>query len=127
MVVAKTIAGFLNGKGEILIIGIADDGNVLGLEKDYRTLSKRHRSRRLSTVLVNLVSLSMGKDSCTCLSVSFQPAKGEEICLVRVNRSSRPVYIQDAERTRFYVRTGNTTQELGTKESVDYIGSRWAK
>jgi hypothetical protein len=126
-VIAKTIAGLLNGNGGIVIVGIDDDGNVVGLEKDYRTLSKRPDRDGYQQFLVNLVSSCMGKDSCAYLSVSFQPAKGQEICVIRVNRSSRPVYIQDAERTRFYVRTGNTTQELGTRESVDYIGSRWAK
>ena len=126
-VVAKTIAGFLNGNGGILLIGVADDGTVLGLEKDYRTLGKRPDRDGYQQFLVNLVSLCMGKDSCAYLSVSFHPAEGQEICVIRVNRSSRPVYIQDGDRTRFYVRTGNTTQELGTRESVDYIGSRWAK
>ncbi len=125
--IAKTIAGFLNASGGTLIIGIDDDGDVLGLEKDYKTLSKRPDRDGYQQFLVNLVSSSMGKDSCACLSVSFQPANGQEICVVRVNRSSRPVYIQDGQQTRFYVRTGNATQELGTRESVDYISQRWAK
>jgi hypothetical protein len=125
--IAKTIAGFLNANGGILVVGIDDDGNVLGLEKDYKTLSKRPDRDGYQQFLVNLVSSNMGKDSCACLSVSFQPAKGQEICVVRVNRSMRPVYIQDGQQTRFYVRTGNTTQELGTRESVDYASQRWAK
>lgn len=126
-VIAKTIAGFLNGNGGIVIVGIDDDGNVLGLEKDYGTLSKRPDRDGYQQFLVNLVSSCMGKDSCAYLSVSFQPAKGQEICVIRVNRSSRPVYIQEGQQTRFYVRTGNATQELGTKESVDYISSHWAR
>jgi hypothetical protein len=126
-VVAKTIAGFLNANGGTLVVGIDDNGNVLGLEKDYSTLSKRPDRDGYQQLLVNLVSSSTGKDSCACLSISFQPANGQEICVIRVNRSSRPVYIQDSQQSRFYVRLGNTTQELGTKESVDYISQRWAK
>lgn len=39
--IVKTVAGFLNGKGGVLLIGVNDDGDVLGLESDYRTLGKR--------------------------------------------------------------------------------------
>ena len=33
-VIAKTISAFLNSEGGILIIGVDDDGNALGLDKD---------------------------------------------------------------------------------------------
>jgi predicted HTH transcriptional regulator len=39
VVIVKTIAGFLNGNGGILVIGVNDDGEVLGLEPDYKTLN----------------------------------------------------------------------------------------
>lgn len=42
-VIAKSITGFMNGKGGKLIVGIADNGEILGLENDYATL--KHKSR----------------------------------------------------------------------------------
>ena len=36
--VLKTLAGFMNGQGGTLLIGVDDSGEVLGLEKDYETL-----------------------------------------------------------------------------------------
>lgn len=41
-VVAKTISAFLNSEGGTLIIGVDDDENILGLEKDMQTLSKQN-------------------------------------------------------------------------------------
>src|SRR5438094_1893751 len=38
--VLKTIAGFLNGKGGALLIGVADNGTPLGLEGDYASSEK---------------------------------------------------------------------------------------
>ena len=39
---------------------------------------------------------------------------------------TNPVYVGDGQHTKFYIRTGNTTQELTTKESVEYVKSRWS-
>ena len=39
--VLKTLAAFMNSQGGTLIIGIDDNGNSLGLEKDYETFSDR--------------------------------------------------------------------------------------
>jgi type I restriction enzyme R subunit len=44
--VLKTIAAFLNSRdGGTLLIGVADDGSVLGLESDYATLHKPGQGR----------------------------------------------------------------------------------
>jgi hypothetical protein len=124
-VIAKTIAGFMNAKGGLLAIGVDDDGKVVGLEADYGTLSKRPDRDGYQQFIVNLVSGSIGKEACAFLSVSFYPDHGREVCLVRAEPAASPVYVRDGQQTRFYVRNGNTTQELGAQESVSYVKSRW--
>ena len=42
-VVLKTLAGYMNGNGGTLLIGVADDGSIVGLENDYKTLKKQDR------------------------------------------------------------------------------------
>jgi hypothetical protein len=125
--IVKTIAGFLNRAGGNLFIGLADDGKIIGLEQDYKTLSKRPDRDGYQQFLVNLVSDAMGKAVCASLSISFHPIEGKEICLIRAQASPTPVYVKDNQQTRFYLRAGNTTQELSTKESVDYTKTRWSK
>jgi predicted HTH transcriptional regulator len=41
--VAKTVAALLNTEGDILIIGVDDEHNVLGLQRDFKTLRKSDR------------------------------------------------------------------------------------
>ena len=41
-VILKTIAALLNTDGGTLLLGVADDGTVLGLEPDYQTLQKKN-------------------------------------------------------------------------------------
>src|SRR6476660_7849722 len=40
-VVAKTLAAFLNSQGGTLLIGVNDEGELLGLEVDISTLGKK--------------------------------------------------------------------------------------
>ena len=55
-VIAKTIAGFMNTQGGHLIIGIDDEGSILGLEQDYGTLKKPGKDG-FEQYIMQLVSL----------------------------------------------------------------------
>ena len=45
--VFKAIASFANGEGGKLIIGIHDDGRILGLQKDYDELQRLHDEKKI--------------------------------------------------------------------------------
>ncbi len=123
--IVKTLAGFLNGRGGTLLIGVGDDGTVLGLAQDLGTLSKRPDRDGYQQFLVNLVSRDLGAETCACLSISFHPVRGKEVCRVGVEVSPKPVYVEDGTATRLFVRTGNLTQELSTRAAAEYIARRW--
>ncbi len=126
-VIVKALAGFLNGRGGTLLIGVADDGTVPGLEKDFTTLSKHPDRDGYQQFLVNLVSRDLGAETCACLSISFHPVQGMEVCRISVEPSHKPVYIEDGAATRFFVRTGNLTRELSTRAAAEYIADRWKR
>ncbi len=119
-VIAKTITGFLNAKGGTLLIGVGDDGKVVGLEPDYKTLAKRPDRDGYQQFLVNLVSDAMGKDQCANLAISFHPVDGKEVCAIRASASARPVYVKDNQQTRFYLRTGNQNRHRETNERTQW-------
>lgn len=124
-VIAKTVAGFLNGNGGELLIGVDDKGKIVGLEKDYQTLSTRPDRDGYQQFLVNLLSSSLGKDVCASLSIAIQSVDGKDICAIQVPRSGNAVYVREGQLMRFFARTGNTTQELNTKEAVEYTAKHW--
>lgn len=127
LVIVKSAAGMLNAKGGDLLIGVDDKGVSIGLQQDYGTLSTRPNQDGYEQFLVNLFSTSFGKDVSASLSISFQVIGEKDICVVRIPRSSKAVYVADGNREKFFVRTGNTTQELSTKEAVAYIRDHWPK
>ena len=129
-VITKTVAGFLNANGGVLLIGVDDAGSIQGLDADYQTFSGRKNSDGYQQFLINLLSqgLDLGKETCTSnVSIAFPAVEEKELCKIDVRPSRKPVYVIDGAQRRFYVRTGNTTQDLNTQESVEYIKGHWAE
>lgn len=122
-VIVKTIAGFLNHAGGDLLIGVADDGSVLGLKHDYTTLRKMDRDG-FELLLMQLVKRGLGGDVCTLLHAVFHEIDGRDVCRLLIEPSDRPVYVQHDDKARYFVRAGNSTRELDTKEALDHISSR---
>ena len=120
LAIAKTIVGFMNAKGGKLIIGVDDDGSVLGLEKDFKTLKHKNRDGYEREVY-RIISTQLGHEACFSNHISFYVVNEKEICVIDIEPSKDPVYVNDGADTTFYVRTGNATYPLTVKETVDYL------
>ena len=54
----KTIASFLNTEGGVLLIGVEDNGNIYGIEKDVQlTKNKSHDSLELQFATTRLARM----------------------------------------------------------------------
>lgn len=128
IVILKSISAFANGEGGTLIIGVDDDSNILGLERDYASLEGTKDEFELH--LRNLINHAFGKTFATSgLLVKFLAINDKEICRIDISKSTKPVYLETAENgiraDKFYVRSGNTSQELGVKEIGEYLQTRF--
>ena len=125
-VVLKTLAGYMNSKGGTLLIGVADNGRIVGLESEYSALKKPDRDG-FEQVLMTAIASKLGGDACQCVQVVFHSVEGQEICRVMVSPAHRPVYVRDGETPKLYVRTGVSTRELNVQEAINYTATRWKK
>ncbi len=125
-VILKTLAGYMNGNGGTLLIGIADDGTIVGLENDYKTLKKQDRDG-FEQGLMTAVATKLGGDACKSVQIIFHSVESKDVCRVMVAPMPRPVYVKDGDTPRLYVRTGVLTRELNVQEAIDYTSSRWSK
>ena len=125
--VLKAVAGFLNGEGGTVLVGVQDDGSIFGLERDLSTLGKRADRDGFQQLLVNQLTERLDKDVCSYLSVSFHPIAGKEICRIEASKSPKPIYFDGEKGKRFYLRAGNTTREFDMKEAHDFIAVHWPK
>ncbi len=125
LVIAKTIVGFMNVKGGKLILGVDDDGNILGLEKDFKTLKHKNRDG-YEREIFRIISTQLGHEACFSNHISFYVLDEKDVCVIHIEPSNKPVYVNDGENTTFYVRTGNATYPLTVKETVDYLKTQKA-
>ena len=124
-VVIKTLAGFSNRAGGTLLIGVTDEGEPVGLDRDYACLGGNRDKFELH--LTNLMAKHFGhSDRASRIRVGFARHEEAEVCRIDVERARQPTFVSTADRNgliaeRFFVRSGNSTQELSPSESVRYI------
>ncbi len=124
--VLKTVAGFLNAEGGTLAVGIADDGEILGIQPDLDM--KNLDGDRYVNALTTAIERSLGSLASTMVGIQLQQAAdGLQVALVHVPPSPRPVYAEVSKRNRrvFYVRVNNSTRILEEANLVGYVKRRW--
>ncbi len=122
--VLQEVAAFLNSpEGGTLLIGVADDGTIAGLENDYQVANpqKQNRDGYELYLLEHIQNFLQGNWSL-CYKVSFATLRGKDICRIEVQPASAPVYTQRGE---FYIREGARKRKLSSQETVEYIRQRW--
>lgn len=129
-IILKTISAFSNAEGGKLLIGVTDEGEILGLESDYSTFKEANKDH-FELHLRNIVNNAFGKEyTATNLNVRFPIVNDGEICEIDIKASNKPLYLELADKggamqKKFYIRSGNTSQELDIEETASYIKKRF--
>jgi Putative DNA-binding domain len=128
--ILKTVAAFLNSyEGGTLIIGIEDDGNILGVEYDFPSIPKEDLDG-YELHLRNLLNRDFGKDSAPLIKSTFHLVDGKHVCEVQVSPGQRPYVLVEQDKNGvkkpvLYMRTGNQTEGMALEEAVRYAPKRW--
>jgi type I restriction enzyme R subunit len=125
--VLKTIAAFLNTAGGDLLIGVADDGTVTGIEPD-RLENDDEFMRHLAQAVRN----GLGERAGTCIDPKTQIVQGKTVCLVSCQRSPEPVFlkwkeIETSPSGDFYIRSGPGSIKLEPESAAKYSETRFHK
>ncbi len=129
-VILKTISGFSNSEGGKLLIGVTDEGDILGLEADYNTFKEANKDH-FELHLRNIVNNAFGKEfGARNLNVRFPIVNDLEICEIDIKAGKSPLYCEVADKNgvaqkKFYIRSGNSSQELDIEETASYIKKRF--
>ncbi len=125
-VILKTLAGFLNStSGGTLLIGVADNGDLIGLQNDYQSL-KRQDQDGFEQFVMSAIASNLGADLSPFIKVLFHVVDNDKhICRLIILPSPRPVFLSQNKTPKFYLRNGGGTRDLNIQEAVDFISHRW--
>ena len=127
-VIAKTVCGFMNNEGGFLLIGVADDGSVLGIDAEMALLSKPDPDG-YELLVRGILGSHLSIATAQIVRIGFEKLAGRTVCLVRVGAAPKPVFSKPpaggAEPIEFWVRSGNQTVQLYGDRAEDYKKQRF--
>lgn len=129
-VIIKTVAAFANSQGGTILIGVADDGEVLGLEPDYQSLGGADRDK-FELHVRNLLNQQFGTAFVTSkIVINFHEVGDKEVCQIETSPAKEPVIVTVKDKNgqsveKFYARSGNSSQEISLSEMNAYIKDRF--
>ena len=123
--VLKTIAAFMNTRKGTLLIGVADDGAIVGIERDQLDNDDKFM-RHLAQVVRN----GLGDRAGTCIDPKMQVVNGRSVCVVSCQRSPEPVYlkwkgVESSPDGDLFVRSGPGTVKLPADSAREYVKTRF--
>ena len=129
-VIMKTVAAFANSQGGTLLIGVGDNGEILGLEHDYHSLGGADRDK-FELHLRNLLNQQFGTAFATAKVVfKFHEVEEKEVCQIETAPAKEPVILKGRDKNgqpieKFYARSGNSSQEIPLSEMNAYVKERF--
>lgn len=121
LAILKSIAGFLNTRGGMLVIGVTDDGETLGLDAD-----EFENEDKMNLHLVNLVRDRIGAQFLMYVHPRFEDRNEKRVLAVECWAANSAVFVKEAGGEKFYVRTGAATTELSPSQTQEFIKRRFA-
>jgi DNA-binding response OmpR family regulator len=123
----KSVAGFLNARGGVLLLGVDDEGQVLGLDND-----EFENEDKLQLHFWNRIRDSIGSEFAEFIYANLEGVGEKKILRINCKPSSRPVYVRWKQSGKeytdeFYVRTGPKTENLDLRKAVIYIENHFSK
>ena len=117
----KTVGAFANHTGGKLLIGVSDAGEIKGLDKDYRLLSKRQNKDGFEQKLRSLLTDRLDPSPLGQIGIAFHEMSEGMVCEVTVPKCDQVIHV---DRTEVYLRDGNRSVRLEGRRLADWISNR---
>ena len=118
----KTIAAFLNSEGGTLIIGVEDNGNIFGLEKDLSLLSNGNIDK-LERTIIDSICQYIGSNFTQQIKIRFEKIDGKDVCAIDIKKSVKKAWLQktNEKKLEFYIRMSNRSEPLDIPDIYEHL------
>jgi hypothetical protein len=115
----KTIAAFMNSDGGALMVGVADNGKILGIDAD-----RLENDDKFLRHFSGLFNQHIGLEFIDYIDFAIKSLKDKQIFVVTCRKSPQPVFLRHKKDENFYVRSGPSSRQLTTSQVIEYLKDR---
>ena len=115
----KSVVAFLNTDGGVLLVGVGDDGNILGTSADRFDNDDRYLLH-----VNNCIRQHIGLECSSFIRFHLVPVDEKNVLLVECQPSPSAVFLKIGKEEEFYVRVGPGSRRLSTSEVLAYMAHR---
>ena len=121
----KAILGFLNAEGGKILVGVADNGSVVGLERDIKHTGRS--KDQLMRFTVDKINSYLGPSMASTLEIEWKEVAGKDILVFDVPKNPTPVFPirKVLGKEDLYVRQNANIIPLSGAELYSYITRRF--
>ena len=113
----KNVVAFANTNGGTLLIGVDDDGNILGIENDFYKNDDKYKLD-----FKNRLKDKIGSKIFGLIDYNILEVNSKLIFVVDIKKSDKAVFY---EKKDFYVRNNPSCDKLLGNDMIEYIESRF--
>ncbi|RLB66358.1 MAG: hypothetical protein DRH04_09480 [Deltaproteobacteria bacterium] len=115
----KTVVAFMNSDGGILLIGVNDDGEIVGIDADGFASEDKCRLH-----CKNLINTHIGPEFSRFIHLKMRQVQGKTIVVIECERVRKPVFLTVGKNEDFYVRSGPSSLKLSMSQMAKYLDER---
>ena len=115
----KTVVAFLNTEGGMLLVGVDDQGQILGIDADQFPSEDKYLLH-----VNNLVNQHIGAEYSQFIKFRLLPVSGQQVLLIECERCDTPAFLIVGKQEEFYIRSGPGSRKLLPSKTLRYLESR---
>jgi len=129
IIIAKTIAGFLNTGGGNLVIGIKEnkggkDDEIIGIEIDYPKLkdpcTDGYRRMIIDEIIRKYLPSEIFHQMNQYIRIHFPQYQDKTLCWLEIQKADDGIFIKVQDDEHFFIRVDAETRQIADRALVDY-------
>ena len=134
VMIAKTVAGFLNTEGGNLVIGIKENKNgsgneFIGIENEFPKLkdpcTDGYRRMLIDEIIRKFLPSEIFHHLNKYIRIHFMNMEDHILCWLEIKKADDGVFVKVQDDESFYIRIDAETRQITDKALVDYCRKRF--
>lgn len=115
----KGVTAFMNSEGGTLLVGVGDNGDILGIAADdFENKDKCHLH------IKNLIHEHIGSEFAGFIQCYLQDIDGKTLVCLTCRKADVPIFLKTGKNEDFYIRSGPSSTKLTMSQMVAYLDHR---